>query len=250
VKSLATVVIVVLFLMGASQVPAPISEIAQPTPRPKPKQEAAPKVKSKPEATPKAKRNPLKFAGAWSGTMAITASDGSSGSSSYLIEISDDEKTALFRWAAVGNSFSGPPEQAPCTRFGPALSWSLSNPSWTDTFSMRLNIDGTASFLMEGRWTSGDYEGITYSHSGTLSRLGASSGPPGSQTTIASTSQTPAGAAPKNAGGLPVASPVPNKPGFVYDPFEPNSKVLLDVRGKASGTKLKDPFSGKLFITP
>ncbi|PYL61930.1 MAG: hypothetical protein DMF24_05655 [Verrucomicrobia bacterium] len=55
---------------------------------------------------------------------------------------------------------------------------------------------------------------------------------------------------PQSTGALPVAKPVPNKPGFVNNPYDPNSKVLLDVRGKAAGTKLKDPFSGKLFITP
>jgi hypothetical protein len=115
---------------------------------------------------------------------------------------------------------------------------------------MRLNVDGTASFRMEGRWISGDNEGITFTHSGTLSRQGASSLPSGQQTATASTSQTTVSVASKSVGGLPVASPVPNKPGFVYDPFDPNTKVVLDVRGKASGTKLKDPFSGKLFITP
>jgi hypothetical protein len=30
----------------------------------------------------------------------------------------------------------------------------------------------------------------------------------------------------------------------------PNSRVLLDVRGKASGTKLKEPGSGQLFVVP
>jgi hypothetical protein len=49
---------------------------------------------------------------------------------------------------------------------------------------------------------------------------------------------------------IPVAKPVPNKPGFVYNPFDSNSKTLLDVRGKTSGSKVKDPFSGKLFIVP
>src|SRR5438552_14277559 len=43
---------------------------------------------------------------------------------------------------------------------------------------------------------------------------------------------------PQSTGALPVAKPVPNKPGFVYNPYDPNSKVLLDVRGKAAGTKL------------
>jgi hypothetical protein len=49
---------------------------------------------------------------------------------------------------------------------------------------------------------------------------------------------------------LPTAKPVPGKPGFVYNPFDTSSKILLDVRGKASGAKVKDPFSGQLFIVP
>jgi hypothetical protein len=49
---------------------------------------------------------------------------------------------------------------------------------------------------------------------------------------------------------LPVAKSVPDKPGFVYNPFDPNSRVLLDVRGKVSGTKLIEPKSGKLFVVP
>ena len=49
---------------------------------------------------------------------------------------------------------------------------------------------------------------------------------------------------------LPVAKPVPGKPGFVYNPFDASSNMLLDVRGKASGAKVKDPFSGQLFVVP
>ena len=49
---------------------------------------------------------------------------------------------------------------------------------------------------------------------------------------------------------VPVAKAVPNKPGFVYNPFQPNSHILLDVRGKPSGTKLIEPGSGKLFVVP
>jgi hypothetical protein len=48
----------------------------------------------------------------------------------------------------------------------------------------------------------------------------------------------------------PVAKPVPGRLGFVYNPFEPNANRLLDVRGKASGSKVKDPVSGKFFIVP
>jgi hypothetical protein len=49
---------------------------------------------------------------------------------------------------------------------------------------------------------------------------------------------------------LLTAKPVPGKPGFVFNPFDPNSKVYLDVRGIAPGTKVRDPSSGKSFIVP
>lgn len=48
---------------------------------------------------------------------------------------------------------------------------------------------------------------------------------------------------------LPYAVPVPNKPGFVTSPYAPNSG-LVDVRGFASGTEVKDPYTGKIFLTP
>jgi hypothetical protein len=49
---------------------------------------------------------------------------------------------------------------------------------------------------------------------------------------------------------IPTAKPVQGRPGFVYNPFDPTATRLLDVRGKPSGIKLKDPVSGKLFIVP
>jgi hypothetical protein len=74
--------------------------------------------------------------------------------------------------------------------------------------------------------------------------------PSGPQTTGTVAPQATPTTATKNPGGLPVAKAVPNKPGFVYNPFDPNSKILLDIRGKPSGTKLIEPKSGKLFIAP
>jgi hypothetical protein len=47
-----------------------------------------------------------------------------------------------------------------------------------------------------------------------------------------------------------VAKAVPGQPGFVYSPFDPNETRYLDVRGRASGTKIKDPATGRLFIIP
>jgi hypothetical protein len=48
---------------------------------------------------------------------------------------------------------------------------------------------------------------------------------------------------------LPYGVPVPNKPGFVISPYSPNAGYV-DTRGFASGTEVKDPYTGKVFITP
>jgi hypothetical protein len=42
---------------------------------------------------------------------------------------------------------------------------------------------------------------------------------------------------------------VPGKPGLVYNPFDPNGG-LIDVSGYASGSKVKDPDSQKIFVVP
>ncbi len=48
---------------------------------------------------------------------------------------------------------------------------------------------------------------------------------------------------------MPYGIPVPNKPGFVTSPYAPKSGYV-DVRGFPSGTEVKDPFTGKVFLTP
>ena len=68
--------------------------------------------------------------------------------------------------------------------------------------------------------------------------------------TSVATSESTIGAASQQPTEIPRAKPVPGRPGFVYNPFDPTAARLLDVRGKPSGTKLKDPVSGKLFIVP
>jgi hypothetical protein len=47
---------------------------------------------------------------------------------------------------------------------------------------------------------------------------------------------------------FPVAKRVPNKPGFVFSPSDPSKYV--DVSGYPSGSKAKDPYSGKIFTVP
>ena len=48
---------------------------------------------------------------------------------------------------------------------------------------------------------------------------------------------------------LPTAKAVPGKPGYVFSPFDP-SGGYVDVTGYASGQKVKDPYSGKIFLVP
>jgi hypothetical protein len=47
----------------------------------------------------------------------------------------------------------------------------------------------------------------------------------------------------------PTAKPVPGKPGYVFSPFDP-SGGYVDVTGYTSGQKVKDPYSGKIFLVP
>ncbi len=79
--------------------------------------------------------------------------------------------------------------------------------------------------------------------------------PPPTVTPTPTTSQPPpvrpASAPPTKSSkrDIPYAIPVPNKPGFVTSPYAPKAGYV-DVRGFPSGTEVKDPYSGKLFLTP
>lgn len=53
----------------------------------------------------------------------------------------------------------------------------------------------------------------------------------------------------KKGEDLPYGTPVAGKNGFVTSPFSPNSGYI-DVRGFAPGTPVKDPYTGKVFLTP
>ncbi|HEX4629341.1 MAG TPA: hypothetical protein VH188_00105 [Chthoniobacterales bacterium] len=78
--------------------------------------------------------------------------------------------------------------------------------------------------------------------------------PPPTPTPTATTSQPPvrvASAPPTKDSkrDIPYGIPVPNKPGFVTSPYSPKAGYV-DVRGFPSGTEVKDPYSGKIFLTP
>jgi len=47
---------------------------------------------------------------------------------------------------------------------------------------------------------------------------------------------------------FPTAKPVAGKPGYVHSPSDPGKYV--DVSGYAPGSKVKDPYSGKIFLVP
>jgi hypothetical protein len=89
--------------------------------------------------------------------------------------------------------------------------------------------------------------------SGTEHVAGASPSPSspterkGTVETKAKTSSSPhASPAPDQ---FPTAQPVPGKPGYVFDPFNPNGGYI-DVSGYAPGSKVKDPTTKKIFIVP
>ena len=52
----------------------------------------------------------------------------------------------------------------------------------------------------------------------------------------------------ESSSDVPYASPIPEKPGFVYSPHNP--KFLIDVRGVPPGREVNDPNTGKLFKVP
>jgi hypothetical protein len=80
--------------------------------------------------------------------------------------------------------------------------------------------------------------------SNTPAATGDASAPPSERNT-----RTAARAVSKKGEDLRYGIPVPGKKGFVTSPFSPDSGYI-DVRGFAPGTPVKDPYTGKVFLTP
>nr|AWJ66202.1 4Fe-4S ferredoxin [uncultured bacterium] len=55
--------------------------------------------------------------------------------------------------------------------------------------------------------------------------------------------------APKKSGKYPYGKKVPGENGLVYSPYS-ESEVYIDVRGFKTGTEVKDPWTGKIFLVP
>ena len=54
---------------------------------------------------------------------------------------------------------------------------------------------------------------------------------------------------PPATNSIPYGKPVPGKKGFVTSPFDA-AAGMIDVRDIAPGTKVKDPYTGKVFLVP
>jgi hypothetical protein len=50
--------------------------------------------------------------------------------------------------------------------------------------------------------------------------------------------------------GLPYGIPVPGRKGMVTSPYTPDEGKYVDVTGFASGSMVKDPYTGKFFLVP
>ena len=50
--------------------------------------------------------------------------------------------------------------------------------------------------------------------------------------------------------GLPYGIPVPGRKGMVTSPYTPEDGKYIDVSGFASGSVVKDPYTGKFFLVP
>jgi hypothetical protein len=59
----------------------------------------------------------------------------------------------------------------------------------------------------------------------------------------------PAPPAQASSAAFPTAKPVPDKPGYVFSPFDSSGRYV-DVSGYTPGTKVKDPWTDKIFIVP
>jgi hypothetical protein len=73
--------------------------------------------------------------------------------------------------------------------------------------------------------------------------------PPHVQAEASEPERKPAPQAQASSATFPTAKAVPDKPGYVYSPFDSSGRYV-DVSGYTPGTKVKDPWTDKIFIVP
>ena len=85
----------------------------------------------------------------------------------------------------------------------------------------------------------------------TRSRKLAKTTPQGSDTEITQSgaTATPPSQASSTSTAFPTAKAVPDKPGYVFSPFDSSGRYV-DVSGYTPGTKVKDPWTDKIFVVP
>jgi hypothetical protein len=64
-----------------------------------------------------------------------------------------------------------------------------------------------------------------------------------------SSTSTSASHASSSQPSFPTGKPVPDKPGYVFSPFDKEGRYV-DVSGFPPGTKVKDPWTDKIFLVP
>jgi len=69
------------------------------------------------------------------------------------------------------------------------------------------------------------------------------------ETGQSSTSGSAASRASSSQASFPTGKPVPDKPGYVFSPFDKEGRYV-DVSGFPPGTKVKDPWTDKIFLVP
>lgn len=228
-----------LLLVTAHRLPAPIQEIPEnPTPAPEPTASSQPKSapKSKPKSettrhdTSAAKPQPTvkqsRFAGTWSGTMPeVPWGD-------VPTDLTVNQSETTMDWRETGKSKGS---TAKTTVSGDTISARFPAGFTTAVWYITPRPDGVTADV---RLTAFMNDQKAVFQRKTTSQPSAVAAPIKPAKPETSTTE------------LPTAKPVPGKPGFVYNPFNPKDTRLLDCRSKAPGTKAKDPFSGKLFIVP
>ena len=70
-----------------------------------------------------------------------------------------------------------------------------------------------------------------------------------SETTQLEPKPAPPAQASSTSTAFPTAKAVPDKPGYVFSPFDSSGRYV-DVSGYTPGTKVKDPWTEKIFIVP
>jgi hypothetical protein len=69
------------------------------------------------------------------------------------------------------------------------------------------------------------------------------------ETTEPEPKPSPSAQASSTSTAFPTAKAVPDKPGYVFSPFDSSGRYV-DVSGYAPGTKVKDPWTDKIFVVP